>query len=187
MKGGKIMKLSEKTLTRENKFEGKIITVHTDEVELENGQQAYREVVDHPGGVSVVALTEKDEVFLVRQFRYPYGKVLREIPAGKLEKGEDPFEAVKREQLEETGTRSENYIWLGEVYPTPGYCGEIIRIWACRVDSTCSQNLDEDEFLEVERVPLKKAVQMVLNNEIPDSKTQVGILKAAFLAENGKL
>lgn len=181
------MKLNEKTLTRENKFEGKIITVHTDSVELENGQQAYREVVDHPGGVSVVALTENDEVFMVRQFRYPYGKVLMEIPAGKLEKGEDPFEAMKREQLEETGTTSENYIWLGEIYPTPGYCGEIIRLWCARVSAYGDMDLDEDEFLEVDKVPMEEAVRMVMNNEIEDSKTQIGILKTWQLMKEGKL
>ena len=125
----------------------------------------------------VAALTEQNEVLLVRQFRYPYKEVLLELPAGKLEKGEDPFEAVKREQMEETGTTGENYISLGNLYPSPGYCGEIIRIWACRVAQKGEMHLDEDEFLEVERIPLDKAVEMVLNNEIPDSKTQVGILK----------
>ena len=181
------MKLFEKTLRSETKFEGKIITVKHDDVELENGSTAKREIVCHNGGVCAVVLTENDEVLLVRQFRYPYKEVLLELPAGKLEKGEDPFEAVKREQVEETGTTGKNYIYLGDLYPTPGYCGEIIRIWACRVDEICDQSLDEGEFLEVERIPLKKAVDMVLNNEIPDSKTQVGILKASVLVEQGKL
>ena len=181
------MKLFEKTLKSETKFEGKIITVKLDDVELENGNTAKREIVCHNGGVCVVVLTDNDEILFVRQFRYPYKEVLLELPAGKLEKGEDPFEAVKREQMEETGTTGKDYTYLGDLYPTPGYCGENIRIWACRIDSICDQNLDEDEFLEVERIPLKKAVEMVLNNEIPDSKTQVGILKAAFLVEKGKL
>ena len=123
----------------------------------------------------------------MRQFRYPYKEVLLELPAGKLEKGEDPFEAVKREQMEETGTAGEHYTFLGNLYPSPGYCGEIIRIWACRISEKGEMHLDEDEFLEVERIPLKKAVEMVLNNEIPDSKTQVGILKTAALVESGAL
>ena len=135
----------------------------------------------------MAALTEQNEVLLVRQFRYPYKEVLLELPAGKLEKGEDPFEAVKREQMEETGTTGEDYISLGNLYPSPGYCGEIIRIWACRVAQKGEMHLDEDEFLEVERIPLDKAVEMVLNNEIPDSKTQVGILKTAALVKAGKL
>lgn len=181
------MKLFEKTLTSETKFEGRIIKVLRDTVELENGKTSAREVVCHNGGVCVAALTEQNEVLLVRQFRYPYKEVLLELPAGKLEKGEDPFEAVKREQMEETGTTGENYISLGSLYPSPGYCGEIIRIWACRVAQKGEMHLDEDEFLEVERIPLDKAVEMVLNNEIPDSKTQVGILKTAALIKAGKL
>jgi len=95
--------------------------------------------------------------------------------------------ASLREQMEETGTAGENYISLGNLYPSPGYCGEIIRIWACRVAQKGEMHLDEDEFLEVERIPLDKAVEMVLNNEIPDSKTQVGILKTAALVKAGKL
>ena len=181
------MKLFEKTLQSETKFEGRIITVKLDDVELENGTQAKREIVCHNGGVCVAALTAQDEILLVRQFRYPYKEVLLELPAGKLEKGEDPFEAAKREQLEETGTAAEQYVSLGNLYPTPGYCGEIIRMWACRVTENREQHLDDDEFLEVERIPLKKAVEMVLSNEIPDSKTQVGILKAAVLVEKGLL
>lgn len=181
------MKLFEKTIGSKTLFEGHIITVLHDDVELENGKTAKREVVAHNGGVCVAALTEQDELLFVRQFRYPYKEVLLELPAGKLEKGEDPFEAMKREQMEETGTAGEHYIPLGNLYPTPGYCGEIIRMWACRVSGKGRMNLDDDEFLEVERIPLKKAVEMVLNNEIPDSKTQVGILKTAALVESGKL
>lgn len=181
------MELTEKTLSRDDKFLGKIINVHVDSIELENGEKSFREVVDHNGGVAVVALTENDEILLVRQFRYPYKEVLTEIPAGKLEKGEDPFEAMKREQREETGTISKEYISLGKLYPTPGYCGEIIHLWAARISEYCSQSLDDDEFLEVEKVKLEDAVSMVLNNEISDSKTQVGILKAYALVKAGKL
>lgn len=180
------MKLTEKTVSEQEIYKGKIIRVHVDDVELENGVLAKREVVDHPGGVCVAVLTEQNEIFLVRQFRYPYKEVLLELPAGKLEPGEDPFEAVKREQLEETGTTGENYISLGNVYPTGGYCGEIIRLWACRMTSDSGKlSLDEDEFLEAERIPLDRAVEMVCSNEIPDAKTQIGILKTAKLVEKG--
>lgn len=179
------MKLTEKTLSREEKFPGKIINVHVDSVELENGKTSFREVVDHSGGVAVAVITEKNEILLVRQFRYPYKEVLSEIPAGKLEKGEDPYEAMKREQKEETGTTGKDYVFLGNLYPTPGYCGEIIRIWACRILSQGEMNLDEDEFIEVDCVPIEKATEMVMNNEIPDSKTQVAILKVNELIKNG--
>ena len=181
------MRHFEETNREEVLFEGRIIRVHVDDVTLENGQPAKREVVDHPGGVSVACLTDQNELIFVRQFRYPYKEELLELPAGKLERGEDPFEAMKREQREETGTTGKNYVSLGNVYPTPGYCGEIIRLWACRVDSWGEQNPDDDEFIEVERIPLEKAVEMVLNNEIEDAKTQVGILKAAALVQAGKL
>lgn len=182
------MKLFEKTLSTETIYDGRIIHVHVDQVELENGRTAMREVVDHPGGVSVAILTEQNELIFVRQFRYPYKKVLLELPAGKLEPGEDPFEAMKREQLEETGTRGENYISLGELYPTGGYCGEIIRLWACRaVGQKQDLHLDADEFLSNEKIPLEKAVEMVCSNEIPDAKTQVGILKTAYLVKKGLL
>lgn len=182
------MKLFEKTLGQEEIYNGRIIRVHLDDVELENGQPSKREVVDHPGGVSVAALTDKNELIFVKQFRYPYSQVLLELPAGKLEPGEDPFQALKREQQEETGTTGKNYVSLGNVYPTPGYCGEIIRLWACRVaEETGTLRLDEDEFLAPLRIPLDKAVEMVLNNEIPDAKTQIGILKTAKLVEKGVL
>lgn len=181
------MKLHEETESRRDIFEGRIITVHEDVVTLENGKTAKREVVDHHGGVCVAALTENNELYFVRQFRYPYKEILLELPAGKLEKGEDPFEAVKREQMEETGTAGENYISLGELYPSPGYCSEIIRMWACRVTAKGSMNLDEDEFVEVEKIGIDKAVEMVLNNEIKDSKTQVAILKTAALIKAGRI
>ncbi|WP_217957762.1 NUDIX hydrolase [Acutalibacter muris] len=179
------MELYEKTLSVQPIYDGRIIHAHVDDVELGNGAVTKREVVDHPGGVSVAVLTEKNELIFVRQFRYPYRKVLLELPAGKLETGEDPFEAMKREQLEETGTKGESYVSLGEVYPTPGYCGEIIRLWACRrTERQQELHLDEDEFLDIELIPLDKAVEMVLSNEIPDAKTQIGVLKTAFLVKN---
>ncbi|MEG1426608.1 MAG: NUDIX hydrolase [Oscillospiraceae bacterium] len=181
------MKLQEDTLCSKERFKGRIFTVTEDEVRLPNGAEAKREVVSHNGGVCVAALDENDCLFFVRQFRYPYKQVLLELPAGKLEKGEDPFEAVKREQREETGTLGEKYEFLGDLYPSPGYCGEIIRLWACRVTEYCAMDLDEDEFVEVKKIPIAEAVRMVLANEIPDSKTQVAILKTASLLEKGVL
>ncbi len=173
------MKLNETTLEREDKFLGRVITVHVDKVGLVNGRTSTREVVDHPGGVCVAALTDKDELLFVRQYRYPYHKVIIELPAGKLEKGEDPFEAVKRELKEETGCVGRDWESFGELYPSPGYCGEIIRLWFCRIAEKGEMDLDEDEFLEVEKIPVKDAVDMVMRNEIEDSKTQVLVLRVA--------
>lgn len=144
-------------------------------------------MVEHPGGVTVAALTDENELMFVRQFRYPYSEVILEIPAGKLEKGEDPFEAGKRELREETGAIAENYIDIGKFYPTPGYCGEIIHMYAATGLTFTSLDLDEDEFLAPERIPLEKAVQMVLDNEIRDGKTQAAVLKVAELRRRGKI
>lgn len=177
------MKLEEKTLSRQDIFKGRIIDVHVDDVELENGKTSKREVVDHPGGVTVAALTEKNELLFVRQYRYPYHEVVLELPAGKLEKGEDPFEAVKRELREETGCVGKDYVFCGNLYPSPGYCGEIIRLWFCKVDYEGEMDLDEDEFVEVERIPVPEAVRMVMDNEIVDAKTQTLILKVARMLD----
>ena len=175
------MKLFEKTVKEQEIYSGRIIRVHLDDVVLENGSETKREVVDHPGGVSVAVLTENNELILVRQFRYPYKQVLLELPAGKLEQGEDPFEAVKREQREETGTVGEHYISLGNVYPTPGYCGEIIRMYLARDLSFGDTDPDEDEFLGLERVPFSQLVEQVLSGEIKDAKTIAAVLKVKLL------
>lgn len=180
------MQLTEKTIESKSIFEGRVIHVKHDKVELENGDTAMREIVEHPGGVCVAALTENRELLFVRQFRYPYKEIVLELPAGKLEKGQNPLENGKRELLEETGAVGREYITLGQLYPSPGYCGEIIHLYFCKIDHFERQQLDEDEFLNVERIPVDTALKMVLRNEIPDAKTQVAILKtAALLKENG--
>ena len=176
----------EKTIGSKDVFNGRVIHVTLDEVELENGDKASREVVGHPGGVCVAALTDKDELLFVRQFRYPYKEVLLELPAGKLEKGQNPLDNGKRELLEETGAIGRQYMTLGKLYPSPGYCGEIIHMYFCRIDHYEKQQLDEDEFLDVERIPLDKAVEMVLNGELPDAKTQAAVLKTALMIKKLK-
>ncbi|MCI1966613.1 MAG: NUDIX hydrolase [Oscillospiraceae bacterium] len=181
------MKLTEKTLEQNYIYHGKILDFHVDRAELVSGRIVSRECVDHRGGVSIAVLTEQNEMLFVRQYRYPYHEAVLEAPAGKLEQGEDPFEAVKREQREETGTTGKNYQDLGRMYPSPGYTNEIIYLYACRVNSTGELDLDEGEFLEVEKIPLSKARQMVLNGEIPDAKTQVLVLKVCELVKNKKI
>ena len=174
------MALIEKTKSRNDIYKGRIVTVHVDEALLSNGKTALREVVDHPGGVCVGALNEKDELIFVRQFRYPYQEIVLELPAGKLEKGEDPFDAMKRELKEETGCEGSDFVSLGELYPSPGYCGEIIRLWSCRIKSSGESCPDEDEFLEVEKIPFDEAVEKVMSGEIKDAKTQAIVLKMAL-------
>ena len=172
------MNLTEITDSKEYVYNGKIINLRKDKVTLPNGNKADREVVEHPGGVCVVPLTEDGYVYMVRQFRYPYGEALLEIPAGKLDKGEYPLACGKRELSEETGAVAEEYTFLGKLYPSPGYVDEIIYMYLAGKLTVLSANPDDDEFLEVEKIPLKKVVDMIMNNEITDSKTQTAILKA---------
>lgn len=179
------MKLYEKTLDSKLIFKGRVVTLYLDEIELENGKKSSREVVTHPGGVTVAALTQQNELLFVEQFRYPYKEVVMELPAGKLEKGQNPLENGKRELKEETGAIGGQYMSLGKLYPSPGYCGEIIHLYFCRVNSFEQTCPDEDEFLKIKKIPLEKAVEMVLNNEIPDAKTQTAVLKTAMLLEKG--
>ncbi len=171
------MNLTEHTLSQEYKFKGRIINLRVDKAQLPNGATATREVVEHPGGVCIAALTAENELLFVRQFRYPYGEVIPELPAGKLTPGEDPLECGKRELKEETGAVAERYVSLGKLYPSPGYCGEIIWMYLATGLSYGEQNPDEDEFLEVERIPLEQAAQLVLDNRIDDAKTQAAVLK----------
>lgn len=181
------MLLQEEQLSASEKFHGHVVNLRVDEARIGDGSIRPREVVEHPGGVSVVCLTDNNEVLMVRQFRYAQSEVLLELPAGKLEPGEDLFEAMKREQKEETGTTAETYHSLGVVYPTPAYDTEKIYLWACRVSAWGEQHLDDGELLEVERVPLAEAERMVLDNKLPDAKTQIGLLKAAALVREGRL
>jgi ADP-ribose pyrophosphatase len=179
------MKLDEKTINKNYVYTGKIINVRRDDAALPNGKPCIREVVEHSGGVCIAALTDECELLFVRQFRYPYMQVIPELPAGKLEKGEDPFDSGKRELEEETGCIADEYFDLGKFYPSPGYCGEIIHLYAAKKLHKTKQNLDEDEFLSVEKIPLEKAVEMILSNEIRDGKTQAAVLKVKLLHDRG--
>ena len=168
----------EKSISSDVKFEGNIITVRVDTVEMPDGRTATREIVDHSGGVCVVPITDNNEVIMVRQFRKPIESAILEIPAGKLNKGEDHYECGIRELEEETGYKSNNVVYLGHVLPTPGFVNETIHIYLATELVKGKANLDLDEYLDVEKVPLDSAVNMIMNNEINDSKTIVGILKA---------
>lgn len=182
------MNLEEKQLKAEYIYKGRIINLRRDEALLPNGATATREIIEHPGGVCVAALTDDNEVLMVRQFRYPYFETVLEIPAGKRDSlDENPLECGKRELREETGATAENFIFLGELYPTPGYCGEIIWLYAASGLSFGSLDTDEDEFLEVEKIPLEKAVEMIMKGEIKDAKTQTAILKLKLLRDAGKI
>lgn len=175
------MHLEEKTISVEKIYDGKIIEVTREKVLLENESEAYREVVHHTGGVCILPINDKGEVLFVKQFRYPFKEVLLEIPAGKREKGEDPKECGVRELKEEVGAESDNITYLGKLYPTVAYDTEIIYMYMAENLSFGEQDLDEDEFLDIVKIPLDKAYDMVMNDEIPDAKTQIAILKARAL------
>lgn len=173
------MHLNEETMKSEIVYEGKIFTITHDTALLENGSTAVRDVLWHHGGVCVIPVTENNEIFLVKQFRYPFKRTTREVPAGKLEKGEDHSQCGRRELLEETGCTCTEYIYLGEMIPTPAYNSEITHMYLAKGLSFEKQDLDPDEFLDVEKIPLSEAVEQVMNGTICDGKTQVAILKAA--------
>lgn len=171
------MDLTEKTIKSQQVFDGKVIDLWVETVKLPDGNESVREIIHHPGGVCVFAIDEHNNVYMVRQFRKPTEQILLEIPAGKLEYGEDPLNAGRRELAEETGVVPDEMISLGYFYPTPAYCCEKIHMYFARGLHHCKQHLDEDEFLEVLKIPYDKLYKMVMNNEIIDGKTAYATLK----------
>ena len=174
---------TETTLSSEEIFNGRVIRVTYDKVLLENGNTSTREVVHHHGGACILPVDENQNITLVRQYRYALGEEMWELPAGKPEQDESPCEAAKRELAEECGLTSDHFVDLGVVYPTVGYDSEKIYLWAATGLHNVSQHLDEDEFLDVVKMPLDEALRLVLDGTIKDSKTQIGILKYAMLRD----
>ncbi len=172
------MKLEEEKLSSEEIFDGVAIHLFRDEVLLPNGNKGVREVIRHPGAVCVLPVTEDGQVILVNQFRYAFNKVTLEVPAGKLEKGEDPLEAALRELSEETGLSAKKVFHVGDMYTTPALIDEVIHMYIATDLVEGAQHLDEDEFINTLKIPLKEGVQMVMRGEIRDSKTQIMLLKA---------
>lgn len=179
------MKLIETKIEGEIIYNGKILRLERDKVILENGNNAYREVVRHNGGACIVAVTKDNEILFVKQYRYPLNKVVMELPAGKLEPNEHPEICAKRELREETGAIGE-VEYLTEIYPTPGYSSEIIYIYAAFNVEIGSLSLDEDEFIDVVKVDIDSALEMIKSGEIKDAKTIVGILLVADRIKGAK-
>ena len=163
------MELMEKTVESRVLFEGKIITVRLDKAELPNGRVASREVVEHPGGVAILPLFDDGTVSLVRQFRYPFQEVVAELPAGKLERGEDHRASCGR------------LTYLGCLYSSPGFSSEVLHMYLAQELTEGACHPDEDEFLSVERIPFSALVEQVRQGEIKDAKTVALVLKAKLL------
>ncbi len=169
--------MEEKRIGSERIYEGKIINVRRDEVEI--NQKVYpREVVEHHGGVAILAMNDQKEIFCVTQYRYAQQRVMMELPAGKLEKGENPLLCAQRELQEETGYSAKTWNYLGELVPTGAYLEEKIYMYFAQDLSYVGQNLDEDEHVSVSQHCMEELVEMIMKNEIIDAKTIAMILMA---------
>ena len=174
--------LTEKQISTELLFDGTVLHVYKDDVQLPDGGTAVRELIKHIGAVCVIPVTDDGRVVLERQYRYPISRVVIEIPAGKLDYAdEDRLEAAKRELHEETGLTADKWTDIGLYYPAPAYSDEKITMYLAQGLHKGKQDLDEDEFLEVFTMPLAELVEKVLSGEISDGKTQIAALKAAAI------
>lgn len=172
------MDLKEKIIFTRDIFSGHLFNIKVHDVLLPDGSKSTREIVEHNGGVGVIAVTPERDVFMVTQYRIAADENVLEIPAGKLEKDEEPYSAAMRELEEETGYKAEELIPLGTYYATPGYCKEKLTLYLANKLEFKGQHPDPGEFLRVSKMPLDTLYSMVMNNEIRDCKTAIAILKA---------
>lgn len=178
--------LIEKQIDSTNVYKGKLLDVYSDRIVLPNGHESTREYIKHVGAACVVPVDNDGNVIIEKQFRYPFRSVLTEIPAGKLDSKNEPhLDAAMRELREETGYIADKMIYLGEFYPTCAYTDEVIHMYLATGLKKGERQLDDDEFLGVEKMPLIKLVDEIMNGSIPDGKTQTAILKA-YLYLNGE-
>ena len=173
--------LTEKKISSTEIYKGVLLHVFSDKVGLPNGNTSVREDIKHNGAVCVVPVTPEGEVYMVRQYRYPVGRVTLEVPAGKIDPGEEPLAAAARELSEETGLENAVFRPIGALLPSVAYTSEVIYMYLAEGFTDGRAHTDPDEFLNVEKIPLDKLTDMVMNGEIEDAKTQAAILKAAFI------
>lgn len=176
--------LKEKTISTERIYDGKMINLRVDTVELPNKKESKRETVEHPGAVAVIAINDENEILMIKQFRYAIQEIIWEIPAGKLEKGENPDDSAERELVEETGYKAKDIKQIARFYTTPGFTDEVMYLYIAKDLIYDKQNLDEDEFVIVEKIHINNAVEMIYQGRIIDSKTIIGILMAKDLITN---
>lgn len=175
----------EKFLNRKIIYDGKILRLELDQVECKNGKSAYREIVRHNGGAAILCITRDNKVLLIKQYRYAYNEVLYEIPAGKLEKEEDPLSAAQREFEEETGNRALDMSYLTTIYPTCGYSSEKIYLYLVTKFEQAKPHLDEDEFVEPIWLDLREVLEMIQNGILKDAKAICAI--QAYLIKQNKI
>lgn len=173
--------ITEKIIGSKRLYEGAIINLELMDVTLPNGKAGKREIVRHPGGVGIAALDDENNIYLVRQYRAPYDKIIFEIPAGKLDKGEEPLNAAKRELSEETGLTAKEIKYVGDFYPSVGFCDEVLRMFIATGLSEGEVHPDADEFVNTVKMPFDEAVELVLNGTIKDGKTIATILKTKLI------
>ena len=177
----------EKRVDGEVKYKGVIVTVRLDRAQLHTGTMVRREVVEHPGGVTVLPIDSEGNCYLVRQFRYPFGRMMLEAPAGKLEPGEDPLVSAVRELSEETGFSADELVPMGVHCTSPGISTELLYLYLAFGLHAGQSHPDENEFLNVEKMPLTKLVEMVMENKIDDGKTIIAALKAEKYLKEHKI
>ena len=178
------MELTERTIDSELKYHGVIVDLHLDRAELCDGTVVRREVVEHPGGATVLPIDDDGTCYCVRQYRYPIGRTLLEAPAGKLSKGEDHRVCAVRELSEETGFTADEIIYLGPVCSSPGIASEIIHVYLALGLHPGASHPDEGEFLNVEKHHIDELFDMAMSGELDDAKTVIAVLKAkAYLAQ----
>ncbi len=173
-----IKDFEEKTTGVKEVFSGRVIKVRVEDVILPDKKTSTREIIAHPGGAAMILIDDDKNVYMVEQYRIAARKMMLEIPAGKLEYGEDPQKAAEREVVEETGYRANKVTELGRYYATPGYCEEVLSIYMGTDITWEGQKLDEGEFVNIKKYSLDTLYKMVMDNEIEDAKTAIAILKA---------
>ena len=180
------MAFEEKTIKSERIYEGAIINLRRDEVTVQKGTSK-REIIEHNGGAVLAAVTDEGKLVMVRQYRKAAGRVMLEVPAGKIDPGESPEEAAKRELKEETGYTAENIKFLMQFYPSVGYSEEILYLYLCRELTPGETNFDENEAIDIEEYEVNKLYKMAMEGALQDAKTILAILTVKNLMEEGKL
>lgn len=172
------MEYNEKTVSKERVFNGSVIDVYALKVKLPDGKEARRDLVEHPGASVIIPISKDGELYMVRQYRKPIERTTLELPAGKLDKGEGPKVCAERELKEETGLTAGELRHLISINSTPGFCNEVLHMYVAKDLREGESCADEDEFISAEKIPVRELVQKILNHEITDAKSIIGILLA---------